>query len=131
MKSRTCAAAKCAKRFEPYCIDQIYCSDRCRTRMNVRALRDRRKHGGDPDGGGRQRRLFPKLLKTKPPQSAPRVPEPTLFETEMRATYGGSVEYGKDGSQRPISTIRSLTLNRTNRKPSTSVPLTTGGQHAA
>ena len=71
MNHRVCAADDCKTRFEPYSIDQIYCSTRCRVRVNVRALRDRRKHGGGDDGGGgRQRRLFPKQ-----PVSAKRVKE--------------------------------------------------------
>lgn len=73
MSLKTCAADKCSERFEPYCIEQIYCSDRCRTRMGVRAHRDRLKHGGGDDGGGgRQRRLFPKqsvsAKRVKPPR---------------------------------------------------------------
>lgn len=131
MKPLICAADGCQTRFEPYSIEQVYCSPRCRIRMNVRALRNRRKYGGGDDGGGgKQRRLFPKpmLAKGKPPRPTP-VVEPTLFEGDLLATIGGSVEYreGED-CPRPIRNIPGIMLTR--RKPSRGV-LEAGEPHAA
>jgi hypothetical protein len=104
MSLRTCAADNCKKRFEPYSIDQVYCSHRCGTRMRVRMFRHRNRYGGDDDGGGgRQRRLFPKplLAKAKPPLSERRPKQDALFpanQTDLLATLGGAVEYREDGS---------------------------------
>jgi hypothetical protein len=90
MSLKTCAADKCRDpetgkpvRFQPYCIDQIYCSDRCRIRMGVRAHRNRLKHGGDdggPGGGGKRRQMTlfakpesvsAKRVKRAQPETAP------------------------------------------------------------
>jgi CGNR zinc finger len=99
MSTRTCAADDCKMRFEPYSIDQLYCSPQCGNRMRVRRCRSKKRYGGDDGGGGRQRRLFPKpaLVKGKPPKHTP-VATPNLFETDLLATFGGGVEYGSDGS---------------------------------
>jgi hypothetical protein len=127
MSLKACAADKCNNRFEPYSIDQIYCSPRCRTRMGVRAFRNRLKHGGDDDGGGgRQRRLFPKpaLLKAKPPKAAP-VAEPTLFETDLLAQAWQGRRVRAKRVPRPI--IPGIMSTR--RKPSARVQ--PGAKHAA
>jgi hypothetical protein len=122
MSLRTCAANDCKTRFEPYSIDQVYCSSRCRIRMGVRAHRNRLKCGGGDDGGpgGRQRALFPKpaLVKSKPPKPTP-VPQPVLFETDLLATHGGAVEYGENGS---VSDKNRYSVTSGIRKPSESAP---------
>jgi hypothetical protein len=108
MSLRTCAADKCRDpetgkpvRFEPYNIDQIYCSDRCRTRMGVRAHRNRLKHGGGDDGGGggRQRRLFPKQ-----PVSAKRVKQP---RPETAPLFGMSINGMYEKHLGPLETYPS------------------------
>jgi hypothetical protein len=65
----------------------------------VRLCRARKRFGGDDGTGGGQRALFPRVaaVKGKPPQSAP-VPEPTLFENDLLATFGGAVLYAEAGS---------------------------------
>jgi CGNR zinc finger len=122
MSLKTCAANKCTERFEPFSIEQIYCSHRCAVRMAVRAHRARKRFGGgDPDGGGRrQRTLFPKpaLVKSKPPKPTP-VPQPVLFETDLLATHGGAVEYGENGS---VSDKNRDSVTSGIRKPSESAP---------
>jgi hypothetical protein len=129
MKQLACAADDCLARFDPYSIDQIYCSPQCAVRMRVRRCRARKRAGGGDDGGGgRQRRLFPKPVLAKPPK---RVPEPVLFPDDaggiLLATFGGAVEYGQD-SVCPIRDHTGYSVKRT-RKPSASVP--TGAKDAA
>lgn len=131
MKRLLCAADDCQTPFDPYSIDQVYCSPQCAVRMRVRRYRERKRCGGGDDGGGkRQRMLFPKTLpKAKPPKTAP-VAEPTLFGADMLASIADSVTYreGED-SPRPISNISGILLTR--RKPSASEPSLPGAKHAA
>jgi hypothetical protein len=124
MSTRTCAADGCTTRFEPYSIDQVYCSHRCGTRMRVRLHRQRKCGGGDGGGGKRQRSLFPKPLpKSKPPKPVP-VAEPTLFGLDLIATHGGTLRYGADGSVTDNDPFQ--VLRKAGRKPSAGVesPLT-------
>jgi hypothetical protein len=101
MSLKTCAADKCSERFEPYSIEQIYCSTRCRVRMGARARRARLKHGGGDDGGGggRQRRLFPKQ-----PVSAKRVKQP---RPETAPLFGMSINGMYEKHLGPLETYPS------------------------
>lgn len=126
---RTCPV--CQLKFDPIVEWQVCDTQKCATVLRVRRFRARKRFGGDDDGGGgKQRRLFPKpmLAKGKPPRPTP-VVEPTLFEGDLLATIGGSVEYreGED-SPRPIRNIPGIMLTR--RKPSRGV-LEAGEPHAA
>jgi hypothetical protein len=107
---RTCPV--CRVKFEPTVIWQICDTPKCATVLRVRRFRARKRFGGDDGGGGgggRQRRLFPKPVLVKPAKPVP-MPEPTLFEieTELHATYGGAVEVGRDGSERPIRNVTGI-----------------------
>jgi hypothetical protein len=102
MRLLTCAADDCTETFEFDPVNPLkkFHSVQCQTRTRLRRWRkSKRCGGGDGGGGGKQRRLFarPVLAKAKPPKHAP-VAEPTLFETELHATFGGAVEYGQPGS---------------------------------
>lgn len=107
---RTCPV--CNAKFEPVVEWQVCDTPRCTAVQKMRRFRARKRHGGDDGGGGRQRRLFPKPILAKPPKAAP-VAEPTLFETEVQATFAGAVEYALDGASRPIRTG----IMSTRRKP--------------
>jgi hypothetical protein len=79
-----CAARDCVETFpfDPLNPGKKFHSEGCAVRTRMRLYRERkRQRGGDPGGGGRQRRLFPNaaLAKPKPPKRT-RVAEPTLFE---------------------------------------------------
>ncbi len=99
----------------------------CANVLRVRRCRARKRFGGDDGGGTRQRRLFPKPLLTKPPKPVP-VVEPTLFETDLLASFGGAAEYARDGS---VSDKNRYSV-KSARKPSAGVqnPLS-GAPHAA
>lgn len=129
MKQLTCAADGCQTRFEPYSIDQVYCSPKCAVRMRVRRYRERKRcGGGDDGGGGKQRRLFPRpmLAKAKPPKPAP-VAEPTLFEADLQASLGGAAVYGSDGS---VSDKNRYSV-KSDRKPPKTQALPPSAAHGA
>jgi hypothetical protein len=118
---RTCPV--CREKFDPIVDWQVCCTPDHAVVLRMRRYRARRRAGGGDDGGGgtRQRRLFPKplLVKTKPPRPA-QVHEPTLFETDLLATFGGAVEYAGDGS---VSDKNRYSV-KPGRKPSGSAPAT-------
>jgi hypothetical protein len=95
---RTCPV--CETKFDPTVDWQVCDTPRCTAVLKMRRYRQRKRcGGGDDGGGGKQRRLFPKplLTKAKPPKAAP-VAEPTLFEADLLASFGGAVEFGGNGS---------------------------------
>lgn len=123
----------CEAKFEPIVEWQVCDTRKCTNVLNVRRFRARKRCGGGDDGGGpRQRGLFPKLAKAKPPKPV-RVPEPTLFPddggAQLLVTYGGA-EY-RDDSARPISTHSRYSV-KSAHKPVAGVqsPLS-GAPHAA
>lgn len=126
---RTCPV--CQTKFDPVVEWQVCDTPRCTAVLKMRRYRARKKFGGDDGGGGgRQRRLFPKPMLVKPAKLVP-VPQPALFETDLLATIGGSVEYkGGEDSPRPIRNIPGILLTSGRRKPSASVPFS-GEKHAA
>lgn len=103
MNRLTCAADDCIETFDFNPVNPLkkFHSVQCgtRTRVRLKRARDRQKFGPDGGGGGKQRRLFPKpmLAKAKPPKPVP-VAEPTLFESDLLAAFGGEAAYGQDGS---------------------------------
>lgn len=112
----------CEAKFEPLVEWQVCCTPEHGVVLRMRRYRERKRcGGGDDGGGGRQRRLFPKplLTKGKPPRPVP-VAEPTLFETDLLASFGGAVEYGRDGF-----------ASDKNRYSVKSEPLFSGAKHAA
>jgi hypothetical protein len=117
---RTCPV--CQAKFDPIVEWQVCDTRKCTNVLGVRRFRARKRSGGGDDGGGRQRRLFakPVLVKAKPPKSAP-VAEPTLFETDLLATFGGAAEYLGDGFVSDNSRY-SVKPSGELRKPAASVP---------
>jgi hypothetical protein len=120
---RVCADPKCRTKFSPVAEWQIFCSDRCRNRVKVSRFRARQRYGDDdgPNGGKRQRCLFPGGLKAKAkPRKPPRrVPQPELFppaNAGLVATFGGAVEYGESGS---VSDKNRYSVKLAGRKPPT------------
>jgi|SRR5579864_4880987 len=94
---RTCPI--CQVKFNPVVEWQVCDTERCSSALRMRRFRERKRCGGGDDGGGggRQRQLFPKPVLAKPPKVEP-APAPTLFENDLLASFGGAVEYAKDGS---------------------------------
>ena len=113
---RTCPV--CETKFDPTVDWQVCDTPRCTAVLKMRRYRARKRCGGGDDGGGgsRQRALFAKTAhaKAKPPKPAP-VPAPTLFETDLLATFGGAVEYARNGS---VSDKNRYSVKSDTRKPS-------------
>lgn len=121
---RTCPV--CKTKFDPTCEWQVCDTRSCANVLRVRRFRQRKRFGGDDGGpGGGQRMLFPKtaVAKAKHAKAAP-VPEPTLFEAEMHATFGGAIEFYGDaetGEETGLRPIRGTTGIMLTRKPVRSV----------
>jgi hypothetical protein len=83
----------------------------------MRRYRNRLRYGNDdgPNGGKRQRHLFPKtiLAKAKPPKSERLVPQEALFPVEDRtdlATFGGAAPVLADGSLSDNQTLNKYSV---------------------
>lgn len=110
---RLCADPKCRKKFKPVTDWHEFCSPRCRTRVAVARFRARKRYGNDdgPQGGKRQRRLFPKLVPAKAKAAVEVKQEPLFSETGVRATFAVSDKGGATGitltSRKPAHRVRS------------------------
>lgn len=123
MSFRPCAAVKCTNRFEPYLVDQLYCSPRCSARMRMRAKRERDRVGSGPDGGGGKRRSQLTLF-AKESISAKRVKRPVQPETAPLFTMSMNGKHEKHVAPPLLSSLCTLSvIGRCDApKPPESVP---------